>query len=237
MSDIRIGDKIKAVDSRGFGFWDEVYFFGHADERAFGQFLQVELDGADGTKLQLTHRHFLPGCLRGLRCSWPERVEEYAQNFQPGDYIWIMHGIGEHSQMEQRKIVNISRVESTGLFNPYTLSGTLVVNNVVSSSHSDWILDNFLPAAYVPWLPSIYQRLFFPGRVLYFFLRLAGDTTMDLVVNDILDVNSPQSQENGNGPAFLAVSFLCLFLLLAQLQDFLTNKRGKIWITHAQASQ
>lgn len=44
-----------------------------------------------------------------------------------------------------------------GVFNPYTLSGTIVVDDVVASAHSDWLLDDICPEKYVGSLPAIYQ--------------------------------------------------------------------------------
>lgn len=40
--------------------------------------------------------------------------------------------------------------------------GHLVVNGVVASAHSDWVLDDVVPPRMVPYLPEIYQAIFRP---------------------------------------------------------------------------
>lgn len=187
ISELRAGDIIRAVDDDGHIFWDEVYFFGHADEISIAKFLQIELDGPDARTLQISHKHFIPGCLGGLQCSWDTRVMAYAQDFQPGDYIWIAPD--GQMQLEQRHIISILPIKAKGLFNPYTLSGRIVVNGVVASAHSDWILDNLMPTSLVKYLPAIYQGLFFPGRVLYHILRLGPPVALEAVLT-FLDLNN-----------------------------------------------
>lgn len=219
MSELRVGDTIKAVDNNGRVFWDQVYFFGHADQTSIGEYLQFELTGLDAPTLELSRKHFLLGCLGGLRCTWTEHVQSYAQEFRQGDYIWIApHG---HSELEQRQILEISSVEAKGLYNPYTLSGTIVVNGVVASAHSNWILDDLVPLSWVRWLPAIYQGMFFPGRVLYHILCIGGPVALNAVVN-LLDVNNPQTnpEKNGNGPEFL----LCIVFLSALLASKVAQK-------------
>lgn len=44
-----------------------------------------------------------------------------------------------------------------GLFNPFTMSGDIVVNGVLASAHSDWLLDAVMPNAWAHRLPAIYQ--------------------------------------------------------------------------------
>lgn len=201
MSELRVGDTIRAIDDNGHAFWDEVYFFGHADGASIGKFLQIELVGLDTPVLQLSLKHFVPGCLGGVRCTWGERMHAYAQDLQKGDYIWIARS-GE-LQLEQLQIQKISSITAKGLYNPYTLSGTIVVNGVVASSHSDWILDDLVPTSWLQWLPAIYQALFFPGRVLYHILRTLGPEALETVVS-LLDLSNPQA-----APERSAISTKC----------------------------
>merc|ERR1712129_130027 len=83
-------------------------------------------------------------------------------------------------------------------YNPYTVTGTIIVDGVVASTHSSWILDAWVPDAYTKHLPDVYQALFWPGRVLY---RLVGAQAAYW-----LDVNIPQASPDtfGHGPQFLA---------------------------------
>ena len=49
--------------------------------------------------------------------------------------------------------------------------GFIVVNGVLASAHSDWLLDDLVPASWQPALPAIYQALF---RPLFWVYRLRG---------------------------------------------------------------
>jgi hypothetical protein len=55
-----------------------------------------------------------------------------------------------------------------GLYNPFTLSGDLVVNGVLASAHSDWFLDRVMPQSYVSSIPAIYQAAMAPMRATYY---------------------------------------------------------------------
>ena len=52
----------------------------------------------------------------------------------------------------------ITTTVGKGLYNPLTLSGTILVNGMVASVHSDWFLDAAFDALDISgWLPSAYQ--------------------------------------------------------------------------------
>lgn len=58
-------------------------------------------------------------------------------------------------------------VRKSGLYNPHTTSGTLLVNNVSVSTWSDWFLED---SALDPrWVTDIYQIILAPVRVLYHY--------------------------------------------------------------------
>lgn len=49
-------------------------------------------------------------------------------------------------------------VKNVGLFNPLTLSGTIIVNGAAASVHSEWFLDSVFDALGRPdLLPATYQ--------------------------------------------------------------------------------
>jgi hypothetical protein len=59
-------------------------------------------------------------------------------------------------------------VEKAGLYNPFTLGGTIIVNGVVASTHSKWFLDSaFKFPQLTHWLPAAYLMVLFPVRALY----------------------------------------------------------------------
>lgn len=60
-----------------------------------------------------------------------------------------------------------------GVYNPFTMSGTIVVDGVVASVRSEWFLDAITPDPLARYLPCLYQALLWPARVLY---HLMGPT-------------------------------------------------------------
>lgn len=89
-----------------------------------------------------------------------------------GDAMWAQgpSKVGQEgiAALSMHVVASISTVQKQGLYNPYTLGGTIVVNGVVASTHSDWFLDapfQFLGLTH--WLPAVYQLVLLPVRMLY----------------------------------------------------------------------
>lgn len=204
MSELRVGDVVRSVDAAGKAIYDEVYFFGHAVSSRATDYVNLKLSGTDAS-LQLSSKHFLPTCpKRGEQCKWADHVHIYAQKLHPGDYVWISTAAGSSLS----EVLETSIVVKDGLYNPYTLSGKIIVNGVVASAHSNWILDDWTPASMSQYLPAVYQVMFLPGRVLYHILGSPAA--------DFLDVNNPQfAVAHGHGPEFLGVCFLSGLIIAA----------------------
>jgi desert hedgehog protein len=195
MQELRAGDAVRSIDGSGQTFFDEVYFFGHADASTSAEFVELTLNG-NLVSLQLSGKHFVPTCPKNrVPCDWSEHTNVYAEDVQVGDYLWAMRG----EQLDLQEVSATSISSRDGLYNPYTLSGRVVVNGVLASAHSEWVLDKWIPASLTRYLPAVYQVVFLPGRCLY---HLVGVTAADA-----LDVNNPQTapEKHGAGPEFLAV--------------------------------
>ena len=53
-----------------------------------------------------------------------------------------------------------STTYETGLFNPFTLGGSIIVDGMAASAHSEWFLDHYFTAPkLVSLLPGVYQVL------------------------------------------------------------------------------
>ena len=95
----------------------------------------------------------------------------YAKDVAVGDALGYVDG----GAAKSGAVVSTTRVLKRGLYNPYTLSGTIVVDGVVASCHSSWILDGLLsPAA----AAVAYQKLFAVPRLAY---KILGPNGMDAV--------------------------------------------------------
>lgn len=191
MRDLRVGDHVLTVSRDGTLTFDPVYFFGHADPTARALYLAIRVDG---DVLHLSKDHFVPVCRSHLViCDWRERLEVYARDVKVGDAMWVSGPSG----VELKIVGAIDTQKFSGVFNPYTTSGTIVVDGVVASCHSSWILDDLTPQKLLPWLPTAYQALFLPGRWLY---QMFGPAAASF-----LDMNNPQSSPEtfGYGPQFV----------------------------------
>jgi len=192
MQDLRVGDRVLTVGPDGALLFDDVYFFGHADPYSRAPYLGLRL--VDEV-LHLSSDHFVPICRSQPKaaCSWQNRLEVHARNVKVGDAIWIKG----QSSLGLKVVSAIETHVFSGLFNPYTRIGTIVVDGVVASCHSSWILDDIIPQSLQSSLPRLYQAIFLPGRWLY---HLFGPSAASA-----LDMNNPQhSPESfGYGPMFV----------------------------------
>lgn len=79
---------------------------------------------------------------------------KHAKDVLTGDTIWVMRSI----LAEAYTVSQVETVSKQGLWAPYTRQGTIVVNGVVASVHSEWILDGLLELVGRPdLLPVVYQ--------------------------------------------------------------------------------
>lgn len=100
--------------------------------------------------LDISHRHFLHA--RSQSSAKYELVR--AKDVAVGDFVQIRGLTG----LQEGEVVGISEVRKEGLWNPYTTGGSIVVNGVAASVHSEWILDSVLDVlGLTQYLPALYQ--------------------------------------------------------------------------------
>ncbi|XP_024537580.1 warthog protein 6 [Selaginella moellendorffii] len=167
MKELKIGDKV-AVGKNSFS---DIYAFGHKDLDVVSEFVQVK---TEANTLELTAGHFVPVNTKG------EIIYKRAADLKVGDSLSTISGASP--------ITEISKVDKLGLYNPLTLSGNILVNNVVASVHSEWFLDSLFDALGASeYLPYAYQSLLAPVRALYNIagskLYSAGYSMLDSCVN------------------------------------------------------
>ena len=91
----------------------------------------VELVLESDAKLSLTPDHYVAANDKLI----------YAKDVRVGDSISYV----DNGAFKSGAVVSTTRSSKRGLYNPYTLSGTIVVDGVAASCHSSWILDGLLP--------------------------------------------------------------------------------------------
>lgn len=155
MLKLRIGDRVLTGD----GTYSQVYVMSHQDGEHTAEFVELRLNRHT---IAATEGHFLPvskscdGATEDLR----------ARDVHVGMCLFA-RSAGE-SQNTLQEVLATQRVVKRGVFNPFTMHGTLAVNGIVASSHSDWFLDDLADSLGVThMLPTIYQAVLAPARGLY----------------------------------------------------------------------
>jgi preprotein translocase subunit YajC len=133
MSQVQIGDVVLAAP----GVYSQVYLFDHKVSDIQAEFVQLNLQ--DGFTIKLTAKHYIQ-LESGLTT---------AESVQVGDKVLSSKGV-------YKTVESISIVQDKGLYNPYTLAGTIVVDGVVASSYTADIHPRIQQALYTP-VKWVYQ--------------------------------------------------------------------------------
>jgi desert hedgehog protein len=126
--------------------------------------------------------------------------------------------VGDHMLAEGASmyfVSSISRVEKTGLYNPFTLGGTIIVNGVVASTHSNWFLDtafDFVGLTHL--LPATYQAVLFPVRVLYHVLGKELYISIYTQLDALVDIAALGTSHGASIFAGIGTSFAVFAALL-----------------------
>jgi len=210
MSLLKVGDKVLTdITQEGDMVFEEVYMFGHKDPTPVVNFVRV--DTSHNATLRLTPDHFVPV----KRAKGGGRLREIpASQVKVGDTILVhvtdddgMHGgVGKQSLRESR----VTRVELTadqGLFNPYTMSGNIVVDNVVASCHSSSFLDSAMNMLGIH-IPQGYQVVFAPIRATYRLLGAKNFHGIEYVIDRVADFVNGDRAPTGSGSSTIAAAGL-----------------------------
>ena len=167
MAELRLGDRVQVVRADGSLGFSEIYLQTHKDALSAAPF--VELTLASGRTLSLSPRHFIP-----TGPSFADATVKAAEELRVGDLVWSQAGDG----MAADPVVAARTLVDVGLYNPLTMTGTIVVDGVVASAHSDWFLDGIVsPHAQA----AVYQAILAPVRLAY---RVIGPEAMTVVTEE-----------------------------------------------------
>jgi Hint module len=181
MSELRIGDKALSMRPDGSTFFDEIYMFGHKEKSTMASFIRLETDG--GFTLRLTPDHHVHVQQADL-ATW---MAVPASKSQVGDLVQVFQGDSKETMIQ--RIVSKSIVMDRGLFNPYTLGGSLIVDGVLASCHSSWALDGVFYWLGIP-IADGYQAVFAPIRALYRLVGPARMASVEFIIDAVADVGN-----------------------------------------------
>jgi Hint module len=150
-------------------FFDDIYMFGHKDATTMASFVRLETE--KGMVLRLTRDHHVH--IQQHHKSGATWMAIPASESKVGDLVRVFQGCDSEESIIQR-IVSKSAVMDRGLYNPYTLGGSIIVDGVLASCHSSSALDDLFHLLDIP-IADGYQAVFAPIRALY---RVAGPSRM-----------------------------------------------------------
>lgn len=104
--------------------------------------------------IELSSKHFIQASKSKSSGDWAAAAQVRAHDVQPGDFVWIE----ANARVKAARVASKETVAKSGLWAPYTASGTIVVDGVAASVHSEWYLDGVFDAIGRPdLLPQVYQ--------------------------------------------------------------------------------
>lgn len=113
MKDLVLGDRVLVSN----GHYEPIYSFGHFDTSSVKtEFIQIQTSVSSGLELTPNHLIFTQG-----------KQAVPASSIKIGDKLMMASG-------ETDTVISIKEVTRTGIFAPFTPSGTIVTNGILSSS-------------------------------------------------------------------------------------------------------
>lgn len=160
ISDLNVGDKVLSVEpSTGEVQFSDVYLWGHKDADSVATF--YTLTTASGKAIQLSKEHYVY-VSETSSGSITDAVPLTPGFLKVGQALWSYEG-----QMICSPIVSIELSEEKGLYAPFTLNGTVIVNGVYASSYAVPMPAALNTASIVSAAPSVWHTMLAPVRALY----------------------------------------------------------------------
>nr|PNR26589.1 hypothetical protein PHYPA_030070 [Physcomitrium patens] len=160
-------------------------------------------------------KFFIPCLAIASEKPWSEITYKRAQDVRVGDMMWAQAST-HAAELSPYLVTDISTVEKQGLYNPFTLGGTIIVNGVAASAHSEWFLDGAFDAlGLTHWIPSAYQMVLAPMRLAYYGLGKQAYLDLYLRLDALVDV--AQFGTKFGGPVVTAAAGLGSSIIAALL--------------------
>ena len=213
MPDVRLGDRVLVAHADGSLGFEEVYLNTHEDAGTAAA--NVELALASGRTLTLSPRHFIPTA-DAAGGAFADHLVKAADEVRIGDLVWSR---GEDGGIAADAVVGARTKVAVGAFNPLTMNGTIVVDGVVASAHSNWFLDGIVSADRQA---QVYQAVLAPVRLAY---RALGPERMETVTESWGVVDAVREATVPGGRGWLWAGFLALFAVGAGVAVTLRRRR------------
>ncbi|WIA08328.1 hypothetical protein OEZ85_007770 [Tetradesmus obliquus] len=196
-----VGDKVLAVDaSTGTAVFDDVYLMPHRDAGTAAAYLNIRatpVRAAGSSKvLTLSPMHHVPTACGATR---QQQCLKHTREVAVGDLVWLLQG----QQAVLARVDEVTASTEQGMYSPWTLSGSIVVEGFAASTHTAWPgeaqLLQLLPRKHVMpaqhLLAQAHHALQAPLRAVY---RALGKSPLALLNNMIFSamqaVNAPSDE-------------------------------------------
>lgn len=125
MTDLKLGDQVKTLDSQGKLIYSDVIAFLHRQEQAEAEYLSLAME--DGRSLKVSTKHLV----FRVDDNTNEINAVYASDIKVGDTLKT----GPDGQSSVTKITMATHV---GVYAPLTRHGTMIVDGVLVSCYAHW---------------------------------------------------------------------------------------------------
>ena len=131
MSQLQVGDQIKAYSEHGGIVYSQVIAFLHKNRQFQASFYKIDLQGTHTHTLTLSGEHIL----FKRESSTNSVIATFASTIRPGDILLTGN---RYSSLRPTRVVNVAMVTDLGLYAPLTNEGTLFVNEALVSCYAHW---------------------------------------------------------------------------------------------------
>ena len=167
MSDLAIGDRVFTVDASGALAPSPVYLMPHAIPSGRFHFKRIVM--SSNHTLTMTPDHYMLVADVGLGSHTVHRRAVPAGQVKVGDRVWVMAD-GKGLSLTESTVTDVRDIFEEGLFAPFTLTGTIVVDGVVASVYTTMFGPEWTMHAFCGWVRAVWKT--FPQ--LFIFLHSVG---------------------------------------------------------------
>lgn len=111
----------------GLPYFEEVFMFSHRVQQASTAFVHIKT--ASGHELQASQGHYIPS----QTCKTCPDALARAADLAAGHLVWM----SDRQSLRLSTIISVTTANGTGLYNPHTFSGRIVVNGILASTFTD----------------------------------------------------------------------------------------------------
>ena len=168
IADLKVGDHVRVSGNK----FSEIWMFGHIDKGIQSKFVKVETEHGH-IKASGGHYVYVDGQLKAMRL------------VRPGNMLQLHNGTLTSAK-------KITVVNATGLYNPHTHSGDIVVNGYRASCYTEAIHPTIAHAVLKPFAILYTAGLKKAGRLAEYIIKFCSDYAIEIIWN--IHVNISRNQ-------------------------------------------